>query len=175
MEAKMIQLFRVNTIVKEYSGCKDVPFVWFRNERVRGERPYAELIKDYRPDDEYVCYAEACIEGYFDQQEAEQVKAYLDQNYGHEGVTTIGAVELPIPHDSMGVACLPVGGCNDFYMLDRAEGYSLPFSVWGFYDLRGGQRIDERDACDDPDAKMMDDFARRGAHDDENPYDDCPF
>src|SRR5262245_48724764 len=25
-------------------------------------------------------------------------------------------------------------------------------------------------ACDDPGAKMMDDFARRGANDDENPY-----
>jgi hypothetical protein len=25
-------------------------------------------------------------------------------------------------------------------------------------------------ACDDPDAEMLDDFARRGAHDDETPY-----
>jgi hypothetical protein len=32
----MIELFSVCTAVKQYSGCKDVTFIWFRNDPARG-------------------------------------------------------------------------------------------------------------------------------------------
>jgi hypothetical protein len=141
VEVTMIELFQVSTIVKEHRGHKDVPFSWFRNERAK-DRPYAELIKDYRPTDENAFYSELCVDEFFTKDEAEILKGYLGQNHGDAGVNTIKAVKLPLPSNVMGIGAMPVGGNNDFYMLDKEENYSLPFRVWGYLDLRGCQRVD---------------------------------
>jgi hypothetical protein len=45
-----MKLYSVRTTVKEYSGCKNVIFTWFRHAMPQGRRPYADLIKDYDPE-----------------------------------------------------------------------------------------------------------------------------
>ena len=136
-----MELYHVTTIAKKYSGCKNVEFIWFRCER-RAPRPYADLIANYDPSDHYVCYPEGYIDELFELDEAQALKDYIDQNHGEETTTTIKKAELPIANTSMGAGAMPVGGGNDFKMLDRAPNYSLPFKVWGYFDLRGCELAD---------------------------------
>jgi hypothetical protein len=140
-----LKLYHVRTTGVQYCGCKNVAFDWFRCER--GEpRPYAELIENYDLADELVVgYAESAIDGYFTEAEAIALKAYLDREHGHEGVTTIKEMELPIPSNTMGVAAIPVGGGTDFLMLHREPAFDLPFEVEGYFDLRGLDLVDGSD------------------------------
>ena len=134
----------MTTIVKKYNGRKNVAFEWFRCER-RAPRSYADLIENYDPYDHYVYYPRGCIDGIFELDEAQALKDYIDQNYGEDqGITTIEKAGLPIANDAMGVGAMPVGGGNDFYLLDKAPNYSLPFRVWGYFDLRDEPPCDQR-------------------------------
>ncbi len=134
-----MKLFHVMTKVDEFEGCRDVVFQWFYNEdRQPGERPYAELIKGLDPNDD-VC-AHGCIDEMFSEEEALRVKEYLDQT--HPGTHTILEKELPISNTVLGFGEVPVGGGTDLYMLDKTPGYSLPFKVWGYFDLRGCELVD---------------------------------
>ena len=69
-----MKLYRVRTTAKEFHGCRDVVFQWFRpphrTERAR-QRPYADLIKDYEPRDRDAVYVEAYIEELFTWDEAD--------------------------------------------------------------------------------------------------------
>ena len=134
-----MKLYRAHTIVEEYGGCKDVTFCWFRCGP--GEpRPYAELIDDYDPSDDGC--AEGAIDELFTATEANALKAYLDQEHGHEGVTTIKEARLPIPNNMMGVGAIPVGGGDGFQMLNREPAYNLSFKVWGYFNLVGRELAD---------------------------------
>jgi hypothetical protein len=137
----MIELFRVYTTVNQYHGCKAVQFCWFRDDPATG-RPYADLIQNYQPEDKHRYYSESYIDELFTLDEANALKEYLDRDYGNEGVTTIKRVDLPVPGNTMGVSALPVGGGNDHYMLDKAEGYPLPFRARAYFDLRGCELAD---------------------------------
>ena len=136
-----MRLYHVSTIAKEYHGCRDVAFDWFRCER--GEpRPYAELIENYDPGDD-MGYAEGAIDEMFTEAEAVALKAYLDREHGGAVVTTIKEGRLPLPANNMGVGAIPVGGGDDFYMLNRARPqYDLPFKVWGYFNLVGRELVD---------------------------------
>jgi hypothetical protein len=136
-----MELYRVTTLVKKYGGCKNVAFEWFRCER-RAPRSYADLIENYDLADHQIRYAEDCIDELFELDEAQALKDYIDQNYSEAGVTTIGKAELPIANNTMGAGAIPVGGPQDFYRLDKAPNYSLPFKVWGYFDLRGCELAD---------------------------------
>jgi len=137
-----MELYDVTTIVKEFSGCKNVEFNWFRCGERRAPRSYADLIENYDPSDRYVYYAEGCIDEMFELDEAQALKDYIDQNYGEAGITTIEKAKLPIATDTIGLGAISVGGPQDFYMLDKAPGYTLPFKVEGYFDLRGCELVD---------------------------------
>jgi hypothetical protein len=95
-----IELFKVTTVVREFDGFKDVVFCWFYNgDRLFNdpERPFAELIKDYDPDDPSFYEAQEHIYELFSEAEAQQLKVYLDAHYDEAGTTIIELTELPIP------------------------------------------------------------------------------
>jgi hypothetical protein len=140
-----MKLYRVRTTAKEYDGCRDVVFEWFRHAMPEGRRPYADLIRDYEPGNPDICYAEGFVEELFTWDEAQQLKEYFDQHHGDVGETVIEEKSLPVENCSMGVGALPVGGGDDFYMLSEKPGYSLPFKVWGYFNLVGCTRIDNGD------------------------------
>jgi hypothetical protein len=135
------RLFNVDTIVKEYDGCRDVNFRWFyAGERLQ-PRPYAKLIKDHLPSDQWN-YAEHYIDELFSEDEARQLKEYLDREHGSEGTTTISEVRLPCSNNMAAVSSMAVGGGNDFYMLWEEQKYSLPFKAEAYFDLVGCQLLD---------------------------------
>jgi len=143
-----MKLYRVRTTAKEFHGCRDVVFQWFRpphrTERAR-QRPYADLIKGYKPRNWDAIYVEAYIEELFTWDEARQLKAYLDQHHGDQGDTVIKEVTLPVENNVMGFGARAVGGGDDFYRLSEEPEYSLPFKVLGYFNLVGCTLIDNGD------------------------------
>lgn len=137
----MIRLYGVKTVVEIYHGHRDVAFHWFACCR-RRPLPYAELIAGYEEADG-LGYAELLLDELFDRTEAEALVAYLDREHRGAGKTTIEAVKLPIARNIMGYGAMAVGGSDDFFALDKQPGYSLPFRVWGYYDLRGCEPVDK--------------------------------
>jgi hypothetical protein len=134
------ELFYVRTRVSEFRGCKDVLFEWLRDDEIT-QRPYAELIEGYEPDNDG--YAQGAIDELFTLDEANALKAYLDQHHGEHGETTVQRVDLPYRNNVIGVLAEPVGGGDDFYSLWKSPEYSLPFKVVAYFDLRGCELVDE--------------------------------
>jgi hypothetical protein len=126
-----MKLFCVNSVVKSFNGCRDVPFSWFIVFDIdRPRRPYAELIRNYDPSDEHIGYAEDAVDELFTLEQAEQLKDYLDCEFSDGGENTNTIMEVTLPMSS-------VGGGDDFYMLDKTPGYPLPFKVQGYFNLVG--------------------------------------
>jgi hypothetical protein len=138
---QMIRLYRVKTVVEIYHGHRDVAFHWFACCR-RRPLPYAELIAGYDEADDLVGYAELLLDELFDRAEAEALVAYLEREY-RGGETTIEEVNLPIARNIMGYGAKAVGGNDDFFTLDKQAGYSLPFRVWAYYNLKGCEPVDK--------------------------------
>jgi hypothetical protein len=125
-EKRMTMLFNVDTTVKEYQGCKDVNFRWFRSVEPQQGRN--------RP---------SRVEELFTDTEAAQLKDYLDREHGTGGTTTI--TKAIWDSGGMGVQSLAVGGSDGFYPLFAEPGYSLPFKVEAYYSLRGCEYLDGSD------------------------------
>jgi hypothetical protein len=140
-----MKLYSVTTTAKEYSGCRNVAFNWFRHAMPQGRRPYADLIKNYGPESHHALYTEELMEELFTWDEALQLKDYLERHHGGEEETVIKEVPLPVENRTIGYGCLAVGGGDDFYMLCEEPEYSLPVKVWGYYDLEGCTLIDNGD------------------------------
>ena len=136
------RLYYVTTTAKKFSDCKNVTFNWFRAEAPAERRRYASLIEGYEPGN---AYAEGLIDELFTEDEALQLKEYLDQVHGKEGPTLIEEMSLPIPNNMMGHGARAVGGGDDFYMLSEDPEYSLPFKVWGYFNVVGCTLIDNGD------------------------------
>jgi hypothetical protein len=141
----MIDLFSVCTTVEEFDGHRNVAFHWFRLDRKAPPSVYANAILDYDAYDAEVSYPEAAIDELFTREEAELLKAYLDQHHCGCGSTEIKTTNLPIPMNTMGDGAIPIGGGRDHYMLWKEPGYALRFKVEGFFDLRQCERIDGRE------------------------------
>jgi hypothetical protein len=142
----MIELFDVHTIAKELDGHSNVRLSWFRLENMNTQAAiYAEVIRDYNPDHEFAAYAEFAVEELFARDEAETLKAYLDEHHGGAGTTEITKHELPISNNVLGFGAIPTSGGPGRYCLWQERCYSLPFKVVGFFDLRNHKRLDGRE------------------------------
>jgi hypothetical protein len=138
-----MKLYSVTTVVDEFCGLKDVEFWWFYCGERTEKRPYEELIENYDPADHHVSYPEECINELFTEDEAAQLKVYLDTNYGDAGLTTIDEAKLPIPANMAGWGANAAGAGVGFCALWRIDDeYSLPFRVTAYYDLIGCEKVD---------------------------------
>jgi hypothetical protein len=137
------KLYSVSTLVRQYHGCKDVPFIWFRSgveTRTRSRQTqYVDLIDNY---DLSNGYAEMHVEELFNEGEAKQLKGFLDSVHGDDGPTTISEAQLPLQQNTMGVGAIAVGGGDDFYLLHKEPEYSLPFDGQGYFNLVGCDLLD---------------------------------
>ena len=132
----MGELFQVHSVVREYCGHKDVTFHWFITDRDgKPSVPYSEAITNYQAGN---LYAEGAIEEMFTREEADLLVGYLSK---YPSTQHVESVALPIPDNWAGYGATAVGGPTDFYMLANTEGYDLPFSVWGFFDLSRSEAV----------------------------------
>src|SRR5262249_42289532 len=107
--SKMLKLYRVVSKVREYDGCKNVPFSWFLASKRSEQRAYAELIEGYDTAGEFCCYAKCYIDELFTKNEAQQLIDYLDREHGGHCETRMHEEPLPIANDAMGIGAVPAG------------------------------------------------------------------
>jgi hypothetical protein len=142
-ENGIMRLYQVTSKTKVFLGYKDVKLHWFFDIFAGSrpdKRPYAELIKDYDPSDNVL--AEHCIDELFTEDEARQLKEYIDLGHGHSTTTTIKEVELPIDKHASGISEQDFEYGDGFYELSRESDDPLPFKVSGFFDLWGCEFAD---------------------------------
>jgi len=82
----------------------------------------------------YHSYIPSQIDDTFSKSEARQLIRYFGNDQGIKRIRIERA--KPPKRNYIGDGAVAVGGPTDFLMLDEDPDYSLPFKVWGFYDVR---------------------------------------
>lgn len=115
-------------------------FCWMREKPIG---PYKRLIRDYEPRS----YSEYAINEYFTECEIEQLREYLER--AHDLSIHIEEIDLPISNNVMPYSAIgSFSMCKiyenniierkileDYHMLSKETGYSLPFNVCGYYNF----------------------------------------
>lgn len=128
----------VTVINSEFDGYQNVDFDLFHTEMSNEELARLVVLAPGRSiDDVAHWYTASAIEQSFSKAEVKQLCAYFKQ-WGNVRLKACRA--SPPTNDSMGYGAYAVGGGNDFYMFSEVPGYSLPFKVWGYFDLRHRDR-----------------------------------
>jgi hypothetical protein len=139
----MIKVFYVTTKVADFSGFMDAYLHWFVVDR----KPclfgsdgtlgigYDEVIADYDAAAVYHRHSEEAVEELFTKDEADTFVAWARANR-NGGDTMIREYALPVQNNIMPLGAIPVGGPQNFLMIDRSPDYNLPFKAWGYYDTR---------------------------------------
>ncbi|GAJ14419.1 unnamed protein product, partial [marine sediment metagenome] len=132
--AKSEPRYWVTLIADEVDGYSEVPITLFHTEMSNEELARLVVLAPGRSiDDVAHWYTASAIEQTFSKAEVKQLYAYFKQR----GNVRLGAHRAYSPTNAaMGVGAIPVGGGNDFYTFSEEPGYSLPFKVWGYFDLR---------------------------------------
>lgn len=125
----------VTVIISEFDGYQNVDFHLFHTEMSNEElAPLVVLVPGRSIDDVAHWYTRSVIEQTFSKDEVRQLHAYFSQF--HDMRLKAKRAHPPDNH-SIGYGAYPVGGHgNDFYTFCEVPGYSLPFKVWGYFDLR---------------------------------------
>ncbi len=129
----------VTLIADEFDGYSEVPFTLFHTTEMSNEElaRLVVLAPGRSINDLAHSYTVSAIEQTFSKTEVKQLYAYFKQQ-GNVRLRARRAYSPP--NNSMGVGAIPVGGGNDFYTFSEVPGYSLPFKVWGYFDLRHRDR-----------------------------------
>ena len=152
----MRQLFHASSVFRQLRKDEvvfsNVVVNWFRTGTGISGRPYADLIEDYDALPRLGrLYTEHFIDELFTAQEAEQLRRYILQDIQQDilqarspsftfdedagRILTLQPVSLPVTRRVSGFADLPRGGLADYLRLSEQPDYSLPFGVWGYFDL----------------------------------------
>ena len=132
------KLYQVYGTIPEYRGHKNVPATLFVEGRQAPPVPYEQAIEGYAPGSKDFLYTEEYIKELFTEAEAAALVEYMSQAHPDTPLKVIEE-SLPVSSNIMGVGAIGVGGAQGFYELEKEEGYSLPFSVSLYYDLRGSE------------------------------------
>ena len=120
----------------QYDGVR---ITWFMERRDKLIVSPSDVISDYfSMDDHDRAYAEDYIGSLFTHDEVLQLRGYLSDQ-GDRGEFESRLVKFPVQRSDglVSVGAMAVGGSDDFYMLNEEDEYSLPFKVWGYYDVHG--------------------------------------
>lgn len=136
---KFKKLYRLRSVAQEITHHNDVysnvKICWIVRDRTRSVVPYKQGIKNYKSTSQDIkVYAKSALNELFLPDEAIAFAAYLLAQ--HNQATIFEPVILPIESNAVPVDILPAGGGVDYYQIFKEEKYSLPFNVWGQYDLR---------------------------------------
>lgn len=139
-----LRLYQPCTKVDEFNHrgrlYKDVEIVWLM-DRKEPVAPYNEIIQGYSLlEESSKPYVEARVQELFTEQELQELQKYLlfvhdDRN------SLVEEVLLPVSDKYCGLSSIPVGGLSDHYMLSREPEYSLPFEVYGYYNVSNCEEI----------------------------------
>lgn len=131
--------YTITLILTEHHGFKDVELSLFHNKPLpKGDVAKLVVLNPNRElDDLLHSYVPSQIEDTFTKAEVKEINQHFMSDSEAWGVRKIQVRRSPAPvRRGIGLGAFPVGGSTDFLMLSEVPGYSLPYSVWGFYDLR---------------------------------------
>jgi hypothetical protein len=139
-DEKWLDRYYVYLKAKEYRDYKDVTFFLFRVDMP--EELIANLLKPLGidPKSEENIYVPSQVEQTFSLKHVTKLVEYFG-NWDRTEII-VKLADKPSPN-VVGVRAIPVGGLQDFYMFSNAEGYPLNFKVWGYYDLRNCEEIEQ--------------------------------
>jgi len=140
-EAKTAELWErlepryyVDLITNRYPGYKEVEFNLFHCEIPEEEARHFTVGSNHL--DPYVV---SHIEQTFSKDEVRQLHRYFSEHYKPDRLKAQRAG--PPSNNCIGFGAYPVGGLTDFYSFSEVDDYSLPFKVWGFFDLRKAKEL----------------------------------
>jgi len=81
----------------------------------------------------------------FTEEEADRLISWLVERIG---VKAWKEPALKPREGFVGVGTIAVGGSDGFYMLDKIEGYDLPFRVWAYYDIDDAEYLMPESSAD---------------------------
>jgi len=135
-----MELYRVTSTINRFphNGQRydGVRIQWFVANRKMPVVRYKTVIKDYdslsekdriRPTE--------LIKELFTLEEAQALRQYVRKV--HRWNVEVAPFPLPIDTGYSGFRRYPVGDSSSFYELCNEKGYSLTFSVWGYYSVDG--------------------------------------
>ncbi len=131
--AKSEPRYYVDLVTIRYPGYKEVTFGLFHREMSDEEICRLVVFADGRTIDD-LTYPRSHVEQTFSKAEVRQLYEYFSQHYEGDRLKVKRAG--PPDNNCMGFGAYPVGGGTDFYTFSDADDYSLPFKVWGYFDLR---------------------------------------
>jgi len=121
--------YYINLITNRFPGYKEVVFHLFHRYMPEEEARHFTVGSNHL--DPYVA---SYIEEAFSKEELRQLHKYFSEYYEPDRLRA--RVADPPDNHVIGYGAYPVGGGTDFYGFSEADDYSLPFKVWGFFDLR---------------------------------------
>lgn len=130
MKKEKIELFTAYSIIYGFHNRDNVCFSWFRQNR---KRPIFTEGKSSR---EGGGKSRTYLDRLFTGAEIVKLREYLHQ--AHDTDLFVQKVSLPVKEtalDTIPEGESPLTHGTGFYMLSKETGYSLPFSVWAYYDL----------------------------------------
>lgn len=138
-----VRLFRASTVKPEYRGYKNVVFHWFMLNRAQPVAPYEMLIADHQALDRLAqLHLENVADEAFTEQEIAALGSYFKAH--HHTELAVKALALPLQVEgSVNPNAFTALSSQALYMLSPEEGASLPFAVYGRFDLSRHDPIDE--------------------------------
>ena len=138
-----------------------ITFHWFCVGRTTPLAPYATLIMGHRNlSDAALARAEATVDEFLSEPEFHQLRAYLRNRHGEDLRTTLLVAPVSAVKPDAGThvgqerpfAQIEVGAATGkgFHRLSEDEGYTLPFTVWGYYSLPSPMRSNPNDGISPP-------------------------
>lgn len=118
----------------EFKGCKDVEFNLFKSGAKDAELLWIARHTDSKPENGAGdVYWLSQFDMMFTLPEVGQIIEWFTEHC----TTAVVRVYPAFAHNNaMSVSAMAVGGGDDFYMFSEYEDYTLPFKVWGYYNMR---------------------------------------
>ena len=142
--------YTVTLTMREHRMVKDVPLHLFHKDRLSNFalKGLVVLNPDRTMDELSRSHVPGVIGDTFTEDEAKQLCAYYSKQ---EWVSKVDMKPANPPRNRhIGYSDRAVGGCDDFVTLDKDDQYTLPFKVWGYYNMQW-VAIDREGKAESPD------------------------
>lgn len=117
----------------EFHGCKGVGFTMFKPGAKEAELAWISRHTDAKSAGQDDVYFFSQFDMMFSLPEVGQL---IEWFITHRPTSHVEVFPAVAHENAMSISCMAVGGGDDFLMFDESEDYTLPFKVWGYYNLR---------------------------------------
>lgn len=139
------RIYIITATIKTFKGRRDVEIHLFKTNPDTSELKFLSNMKLVDVDNntnavsnikEATDDALRSVLEAFTAKEGNLLLEFLDDKYNDQiSKVLVCPLEIPIPMGIIPLSAIPQGKTMGFIHFDETKNYSLPFAVWGFYDL----------------------------------------